>query len=117
MKRQALGATIIFALLLLAVPAAWADSSVTYPDNSFSLVQNPGGGGIIAFIFVDVPGDFDIFVHSVNRFGNLVFVSLEGFPAGLAYWADFKGTVSGRLLFDVFVFQGSSFFFVGQLLL
>lgn len=39
MKKQALGATIIFALLLLlAVPAAWADSSVTYPDGSLSIV-------------------------------------------------------------------------------
>ena len=116
MKRQALGATIIFALLFLEVPAAWADSFVNYPDGSFSQVLDLGGG-IHAYIFVDFPGDTDIFVHSVNTFGNFASVTLRGFPAGFAYWADFKGTVSGRLLFDVFVFQGSSFFFVGQLLL
>lgn len=116
MKRQALGATIIFALLLLAVPAAWADSSVTYPDGSLSIVQDLGGG-IHAHIFVDVPGDFDLFTHHVNTFGNFVFLNLRGFQGGVAYWADFRGTVGGQLLFDVFVTQGSGFFFVGQLLL
>lgn len=66
---------------------------------------------------MDVPGDFDLFTHHVNTFGNLVFLSLQGFPSGFAYWADFRGTVGSRLLFDVFVNQGSGFFFVSQLLL
>ena len=117
MKRQALGATIIIALLLLAVPAAWADSFINYPDGSFSQVQDLGGG-IHANIFVDVPGDFDIFTHHVDFFGNLVFLSLQGFPSGFAFWGDFRGTTfSGRLLFDIYVTRGVGFFFVGQLLL
>ena len=116
MKRQALGATIIFALLLLAVPAAWANSSVTYPDGSLVIVQDLGGG-IHANISWDIPGDNDIFTHHVDTFGDLVFLSLEGFPSGVAYWVDFRGTVGSQLLFDVYATQGGSFFFVGQLLL
>jgi hypothetical protein len=116
MKKQALGATIIFALLLLAVPAAWADSSVNFPDGSFSLVVNLGGG-VHGNIFWDLPGDKDLFTHHVDFLGNLAFLSLVGFTSGVAYWADFRGTVGGQFLFDVFVTQGGSFFFVGQLLL
>lgn len=116
MKRQALGATIIFALLLLAVPAAWTDSGVTYPDGSLSFVFDLGGG-IHANAFWDIPGDSDLFTHHVNTFGNLVFLPLRGFTSGVAYWADFRGFVGSRFLFDVYVTQGSSFFFVGQLLL
>jgi hypothetical protein len=117
MKRQALGATIVFALLLWAVPVAWADSFINYPDGTLSIVQNLGGG-IHAHISVDFPGDVDLFTHHVNTFGNLVFLSLEGFTSGLAYWGDFRGTTfSGRLLFDIYVFQGDvgGFFFVGQI--
>ena len=114
MKNLILGAAIISALLLLAVPAVWADSSVTYPDSSFSQVIDLGGG-IHANIFFDFAGDNDIFTHHVNTFGNFWFLSLAGFPSGLAYWADFRGFFGSRMLFDVWVNQGFGFFFVGQL--
>lgn len=115
-KGQALAASAVFVLLLLAVPAAWADSSVTYPDRSISIVWNLGGG-VHVNIFWDIPGDNDIFVHNVNFFGNFVSLSVAGFPSGLAYWCDFRGLVGPQMLFDVWVNQGFGFFFVGQLTL
>jgi len=109
----------VFIVVFLSAPShgsAQFSSTVVYPDGSQSLNQNLGFG-INASIFFDLAGDFDIFTHHTNAIGGFTTLSLQGFPAGIAYFLDFLGTVNTRLLFDVFVTTGGSFFFVGQLLL
>ena len=117
-KSLLLVALVAIFLLVSAVPDARADSSVGFPDGSFSIAIALGGG-VVVFLFFDFAGsgDLDIFTHHVNSFGNLVFVSLAGLPSGLAYWLDFRGPVGSRLLYDVFTTTGGPFFFVGQILL
>ncbi len=109
----------VFIVVFLSAPShgsAQFSSSLFYPDGSQSLNQNLGSG-INASIFFDRAGDFDIFTHHTNAIGDFTTLSLEGFPAGIAYFLNFLGTVDTQLLFDVFVTTGGSFFFVGQLLL
>jgi hypothetical protein len=99
-------------VLLAIAPPASADYSVTFPDGSQALEMSEGFGLSLS-AFLDVPGDFDIFVFTGDTAANPLFVSLFGSPAGFAYWFNFTGRDAfGRLVFDVFVNQGTGFFFV-----
>src|SRR5712692_1173673 len=100
----------VFIVVFLSAPShgsAQFSSSLFYPDGSQSLNQNLGSG-INASIFFDRAGDFDIFTHHTNAIGDFTTLSLEGFPAGIAYFLNFLGTVDTQLLFDVFVTTGGA---------
>lgn len=88
-----IGLLIMFGALIAAGPAA-ADSFLTYPDGSGSQAIDLGNGNH-AFVFIDRPGDDDIFIHPVNFFANLLFVSLSNTFAGFGIWLDFDGFTSG----------------------
>ena len=117
MKMQTLRAILISGFLFCAVPSASADSKVTYPDGSIHQSLNLGGG-VLVNLFFDIPGDFDLFTHHVNSSGNLVSgVSIAGLAPGFAYWLDFLGTSNSQLVSDVYAYEASGSFYVGQLLL
>jgi hypothetical protein len=64
-------------------------------------------------VFWDMPGDFDIFTFHADGFNDPLPVSVGGLPVGLAYFLDFRGTDAfDRLVYDVFITRGGSFFFV-----
>jgi len=119
MKHALVAAAVVFALLLI-VP--YADAQLTtivdYPDGSASFVVNLGAG-LNAFVFLDAPGDFDLFIHTANAVGNFFTVLLDGGILGIAFWLDFRGFVGPNLLFDVWrvTTTGVPFQFVGQILL
>ena len=106
--RTNLVASLIVALgILVSVGPAAADSNLTYPDGTTSLVVNLGGGQH-AFVLFDNPGDRDIFVHPVDFGSNLLFVTLNQSFNGYGIWLDFEGTNQGFLQYGVYTCNGSS---------
>ena len=106
-------AAVLAFLFAIAGPAA-ADFTIVYPDGSEGIEIALGGGAHVA-LFLDIPGDFDLFTFHANSSGNPLTASLSGLTQGIAYWLDFRGiTGAGRSRFDVYVKQtlGTGFFFV-----
>lgn len=85
---------LVACCVLVSVGPAAADSDVLYPDDSFSTAINLGNG-LHAFVFFDDAGDFDIFIHPIDFFAELLFVSLGGSFNGFAFWLDFEGITGG----------------------
>jgi hypothetical protein len=105
MRRRFLVSLIVALGVLFAVGSASADSSLTYPDNSRSQAINLGGGQH-AFVFFDIPGDNDIFVHPVDFNANFLFVSLNQSFNGFGIWLDFEGFNQGFLQYGVYTCNG-----------
>jgi len=107
---------IVVAGLLLSFPtAARADFGVTYPDDlvAFAINIDPG---LNVVALINTFGDIYT-IHS-DRFSNPVLVSVAGFPAARAMFLFFQGvTPAGRAQYDLYVDQGSGFFFVATVLL
>ena len=93
---------------LSAVSPSWADSSLVYPDNSRSQAISLGGGAH-GFVFFDIPGDNDIFVHPVDFNANLLLVTVSNTFTGFALWLDFEGFSGNFLQYGVYTCNGSSF--------
>src|SRR5262249_46036723 len=91
--------------LLFVIGSASADSTLIYPDQSRSLAIDLGSGQH-AFVFFDVPGDDDIFVHAVDFFANFKFVSLGPGLGGFGIWLDFEGVSGTRLQYGVYTCSG-----------
>lgn len=99
--------------LLIVVESARADSSFTYsalgvpggPDNSRSQALNIGVGQY-AFLFYDLAGDNDIFVHPINAAANPLFLIVNNTFTGYALWLDFEGFNSGYLQYGVYTCAG-----------
>jgi hypothetical protein len=104
MRTFLLASLIVMMSVVIGVGPAAADSFVTYPDNSKSQAINLGGGQH-AFVFFDIPGDNDIFVHPVDFAANLLLVSLQGF-GGYAIWLNFEGFNAGYMQFGVYTCAG-----------
>jgi hypothetical protein len=86
-----------------------AASIVTFPDGT--VTQGiPLGNGAQGFVAIDNPGDGDIFIHPVDVFSNLIFVTLNNTSAfsGFAIWLDFEGFNQGFRQYGVYVCSGSS---------
>src|SRR5262245_1761057 len=82
----------------LDVGESLADSVADYPDTSFSEAIFVGSG--IAFVFWDVPGDKDLFIHSVDFLAfpqNVPFAN----TFGSGFWLDFEGFSGPFLQFGV----------------
>ncbi len=109
-------ASVLFITMVIAAGSAAADSSVGYPDGSSSVVVNLDVGSN-AFVFLDNPGDGDIFVHGADAYGFFEPFTLGGLPAGVAYWLDLRGYSGRYLVYDVYLNAGFGFFFVTQFLL
>lgn len=109
---------LVVAWLFLSLPpAARADFSVLYPDGAEAIAINLAPGLNVVALINDV-ADPDIFTVHSDGFSNSVLVSLAGLPASRAMWFNFVGLNSaGRLVYAVYVTQGSGFFFVGNLVL
>lgn len=99
--RMRLAAILIVMLgVLIGVGTANADSSFTYPDGSRSQAFNLGNG--IAFVFFDLPGDGDIFIHPVDFFANTLRVAVNSTFTGFALWLDFEGFNQGYQQYGVY---------------
>ena len=113
--QRALILTLVVAAMVLgfAVGESSANSFANYPDGSFSrAILLPGG---IAFLFWDLPGDFDMFIHSGDFSANLQNVILAGTFVGSLFWLNFEGFSGPFMQFGVYVCQGSpSCFFSGR---
>ncbi len=114
--RYILLVAMLLSALLLAAPDANAQPTVIYPDSSRSFAFNLGFG-LNAFLFWDLAGDADIFIHPANASGNFFPIQLDALTPGLAYWLDFIGFSGPFMVFNVFVTTGGPFFFTGQILL
>jgi hypothetical protein len=86
-----------------------AASTVTFPDATVTQAI-PLGSGAQGFVAIDNPGDGDIFIHPVNVFSDLIFVTLNNTSAfsGFAIWLDFEGFNQGFRQYGVYVCTGSS---------
>ena len=107
---------IVMAALFLSLPtAARADFGVAYPDGSVAYAINFAPGlNVVAVI--NTFGD--IYTMHSDGFSNPVLVSLAGFPASRAIFLFFLGsTPDGRSEYDLYVDQGSGFFFVDTVVL
>jgi hypothetical protein len=105
MRTFLLASLIVTVSVLIGVGPAAADSNLTYPDTSRSQAIDLGGGQH-AFVFFDIPGDNDIFVHPVTFAANLLFVSLNQTFNGFALWLDFEGFNGGFMQFGVYTCTG-----------
>lgn len=115
MRTRFLASLIVAMGIQISVASSWADSSFTYsalgvpggPDNSRSQALNIGTGQY-AFIFFDLAGDNDIFVHPINALANplLVVVNSNSAFTGFALWLDFEGFNSGFLQYGVYTCTG-----------
>jgi hypothetical protein len=109
-KLARLMVVVAVGLLLSLPPAARADFTVTYPDGAVAYAINFGPGlNVVALI-----NDFgDIFTMHSDGFSNPVLVSVAGFPVSRAILLFFIGvTPEGPSEYDLYVDQGSGFFFV-----
>ena len=116
MRKPSLLIAVVVAVLLLSLPTpARADFSVAYPDGSVAYAINFGAGlNVVALI----NGFGDIFTIHSDGFSNPVLVSLAGFPASRAMLLFFlEFTPAGRARYDLYVDQGSGFFFVDTVVL
>jgi hypothetical protein len=105
MRKFLIAGLIVAVSVVIGVGSAAADSTLTYPDTSRSQAINLGGGQH-AFVFFDIPGDNDIFVHPVDFSANLLFVSLSQTFNGFGIWLDFEGFNSGFMQFGVYTCTG-----------
>ncbi len=105
MRTKLFVSLIVAACLLMGVGQAGADSNLTYPDGTFSMAIDLGGGQH-AFVLFDNPGDRDIFVHPVDFGANLLFVSVNTF-GGFGLWLNFEGVNQGLLQYGVYTCNGS----------
>src|SRR5688572_3767200 len=105
MRTFLLASLIVMMAVVIGVGPAAADSTLNYPDTSRSQAINLGGGQH-AFVFFDIPGDNDIFVHPVDFSANLLFVSLSQTFFGFAIWLDFEGFNGGALQYGVYTCNG-----------
>jgi hypothetical protein len=116
MRKLVLLMVVVALGLLLSLPtAARADFAAEYPDGSVAYALNFGAGlNVVALI-----NDFgDIFTMHSNGFSNPVLVSLSGLPVSRAMFLFFiGGTAEGSLEYELWVDQGSGFFFVDFVLL
>jgi hypothetical protein len=101
MRTSLLIGIIVAICLFIGVGSAAADSRVRYNDGSFSDAYFLGSSGLSAFVFYDIAGDGDIFIHAINALSNLLPVSVFGVP-GYGFWFDFRGSSGGCLVYDVF---------------
>jgi hypothetical protein len=113
MKRALMVTLAVTVMVLgLTVGESRADSFADYPDSSFSrAILLPNG---IVFLFIDFPGDLDIFIHSVNFSANLQNVILEGVFVGSLFWLDFEGFSGPFLQFGVYRCPGNPCSFTGR---
>ena len=116
MRKLALVMVVVAVGLSLSLPtAARADFALTYPDGVVAYALNFGPGlNVVALI-----NDFgDIFTMHSDGFSNPVVVSLAGFPVSRAMWLFFLGvTPEGPSEYELWVDQGTGFFFVDNVLL
>jgi hypothetical protein len=116
MRKLSLLMAVVVAVLLLSLPTpARADFAVTYPDGSVGYALNFGPGlNVVALV-----NSFgDIFTIHSDGFSNPVLVSLAGFPPSRAMFLFFQGvTDGGRAQYDLYIDQGSGFFFVDTVLI
>jgi hypothetical protein len=105
MRTFLLTGLVVAVAVVIGVGSAAADSTVNYPDTSRSQAIDLGGGQH-AFVFFDVPGDNDIFVHPVTFGANPLFVSLNQTFNGFALWLDFEGFNGGFMQFGVYTCNG-----------
>ncbi|MGH7338930.1 MAG: hypothetical protein ACREKH_00405 [Candidatus Rokuibacteriota bacterium] len=96
-----IGLLVLCCVLVAVGPAAAVDSEVLYPDDSTSLALRIGSG-LYAFVFFDDAGDFDIFIHPIDSFAELLFVSLASTFTGWAFWLDFEGFSGGFEVYGVY---------------
>ena len=96
---------ILVASLVIGIAPAAADSTLNYPDTSRSQAINLGGGQH-AFVFFDIPGDNDIFVHPINAFANPLLLVVNDTFTGYALWLDFEGFNGNRLQYGVYTCGG-----------
>ena len=97
----------------MAAEPVRADSAFTYsalgvpggPDNSRSQALHIGTGQY-AFIFFDLAGDNDIFVHPINAFANPLLLIVNDTFTGYALWLDFEGFNGNRLQYGVYTCAG-----------
>ena len=100
MRTSLLIGLLVTLCVLIGVGTAAADSTVNYPDTSVSDAFYLGGG-VIAFVFLDNPGDGDIFIHVVSGFGDLALAQLNQIVA-YAFWLDFEGHNGPFLHFGIY---------------
>jgi hypothetical protein len=116
MRKLAFLMVVVVTALVLSLPtAARADFAVAYPDGSVAYAINFDPGlNVVALI----NGFGDIFTIHSDGFSDPVLVSLAGFPASRAMFLFFLGsTPDGRSEYDLYVDQGSGFFFVDTVVL
>ena len=95
---------VVTLCVLAGVGSAGADSTASYLDGSLSDAFNLGGG-TYAFVFYNDLNPPDIFVHAVNAFTNLLFVSLPtatGVVNGYAFFLSFEGFNQGFRQYGVY---------------
>ncbi len=110
MKRLLIALTLGTALLFTATPAK-ADFDWDYPDGTLALIWAEPGGH--AAIFVDIPGDRDIFTIHTTHSSTPNFFSL-GYGGAYAYWLNYLYTDTfGDWVYEVYIDQGGGFFLVG----
>lgn len=104
-----IGLLVLCCVLVAVGPAAAVDSEVLYPDDSVSLALRIGSG-LYAFVFFDNAGDFDIFIHPIDSFAELLFVSLASTFTGFAFWLDFEGFNGGFEQYGVYTCPSANSF-------
>ena len=116
MRKLALLMVIVAVGLLLSLPTtARADFAAEYPDGAVAFALN-FGPGLNVFALINDFGD--IFTMHSDGFSNPVLVSLAGFPVSRAMFLFFIGvTPQGPSEYDLYVDQGSGFFFVDTVFL
>jgi hypothetical protein len=115
MRKLAFLMVVVAVGFLLSLPtAARADFGVAYPDGAVAYAIHFGPGlNVVALI--NASGDIST-MHS-DGFSNPVLVSLAGFPAARAIFLFFLDVTPAGAEYDLYVDQGSGFFFVDTVLL
>ena len=116
MRKLFLLIEIVAVGLLLSLPtAARADFAAAYPDGAVAYAISFDPGLNVVALINDLG---DIFTIHSDGFSDPVLVSLAGFPASRAMFLFFLGfTPAGRSEYDLYVDQGSGFFFVDTVVL
>lgn len=115
MRKLALLIVVVAVGLLLSLPtAARADFGVEYPGGAVAFAIN-FGPGLNVFALINEFGD----VHTMHSdgFSNPVLVSLAGFPVARALFLFFLEVTPAGAEYELWVDQGSGFFFVDFVLL
>jgi hypothetical protein len=115
MRKLALLIVVVAVGLLLSLPnAARADFNVAYPGGAVGLALNVGPGFTV-FVLINEFGD----VHTMHSdaFSDPVLGSLAGFPLARALFLFFLDITPAGARYDLYVDQGSGFFFVDTVVL